>query len=89
MPDEGCTYDRVIKINLTELALHIIGPFTLDLCTPVSGMRERVTEQGWLLEVFSYLIGSCTISSFEDMAKRTNLTKQALDAGLKFEVPLT
>jgi len=33
------------------------------------------------------LIGSCTNSSFEDMAKCANLTKQALDAGLKFKVP--
>merc|ERR1719336_3008688 len=85
--DEGCTYDRLIEINLSELGLHINGPFTPDLCTPVSGMRETATAKGWPLEVSSCLIGSCTNSSFEDMAKCAHLTKQALDAGLKFKVP--
>merc|ERR1712151_381871 len=87
VPDEGCTYDRVIEINLSELALHINGPFTPDLCTPVSNMRATATEKGWPLEVSSCLIGSCTNSSFEDMAKCANLAKQALEAGLKFKVP--
>merc|ERR1712003_417667 len=87
VPDEGCTYDRVIEINLSELALHINGPFTPDLCTPVSAMRATAEEKGWPLEVSSCLIGSCTNSSFEDMAKCAHLTKQALDAGLKFKVP--
>jgi len=86
-PDEGCTYDRVIEINLSELALHINGPFTPDLCTPVSKMRVVAPEKGWPLEVSSCLIGSCTNSSFEDMAKCAHLAKQALDAGLKFKVP--
>jgi len=72
---------------LSELGLHINGPFTPDLCTPVSGMRETATAKGWPLEVSSCLIGSCTNSSFEDMAKCAHLTKQALDAGLKFKVP--
>merc|ERR1712151_342945 len=84
VPDEGCTYDRVIEINLSELALHINGPFAPDLCTPVSNMRATATEKGWPLEVSSCLIGSCTNSSFEDMAKCANLAKQALDAGLKY-----
>merc|ERR1712003_253477 len=87
VPDEGCTYDRVIEINLSELALHINGPFTPDLCTPVSAMRATAEEKGWPLEVSSCLIGSCTNSSFEDMARCAHLTKQALDAGLKFKVP--
>jgi len=85
VPDEGCVYDRDIEINLSELALHINGPVTPDLCTAVSNMRATATEKGWPLEVSSCLIGSCTNSSFEDMAKCANLTKQALDAGLKFK----
>ena len=50
-------------------------------------MRARATKEGWPLEVSSCLIGSCTNSSYEDMAKCAHLTKQALDAGLKFKVP--
>ena len=30
-PDEGCEYDRVIEINLSELEPQINGPFTPDL----------------------------------------------------------
>merc|ERR1712190_199831 len=63
------------------------GPFTPDLCTPVSNMRATATEKGWPEEVSSCLIRSCTNSSFEDMARCANLTKQGLDAGLKFKVP--
>ena len=29
------------------------------------------------------MIGSCTNSSYEDMARSANLAKQALDAGIK------
>jgi aconitate hydratase len=29
------------------------------------------------------MIGSCTNSSYEDMARAANLAKQALDAGIK------
>ena len=39
------------------------------------------------MDISSALIGSCTNSSYEDMAKCSNLTKQALEAGLKFKVP--
>ena len=86
-PDEGCVYDRVIEINLDELGPHINGPFTPDLCTAVADMPERSKKEGWPNAVSSCLIGSCTNSSFEDMAKAAHLTKQALDAGLKFKVP--
>ena len=50
-------------------------------------MPERSKKEGWPNAVSSCLIGSCTNSSFEDMAKAAHLTKQALDAGLKFKVP--
>lgn len=35
-PDEGCEYDQVIEINLSELEPHINGPFTPDLAHPLS-----------------------------------------------------
>ena len=87
VPDEGCTYDRVIEIDLDTLAPHINGPFTPDLCTAVADMKARVEAEGWPNAISSGLIGSCTNSSYEDMAKCANLTKQALDAGLKFKIP--
>jgi len=87
IPDEGCTYDKVIEIDLNSLAPGINGPFTPDLWTSVSDLGRTAEEKGWPLEVSSGLIGSCTNSSYEDMAKCANLTKQALDAGLKFKAP--
>jgi len=87
MPDEGCTYDEVIEIDLTTLSPAINGPFTPDLWTAVNDLGARAEKDGWPLEVSSALIGSCTNSSYEDMAKCANLTKQALDAGLRFKSP--
>ena len=42
---------------------------------------------GWPLEVSAGLIGSCTNSSYEDMARVVNLVQQANKAGLKFKKP--
>ncbi len=42
---------------------------------------------GWPLEVSAGLIGSCTNSSYEDMARVVSLVKQANAAGLKFKKP--
>ena len=33
--DEGCQYDELIEINLSELEPHVNGPFTPDLATPI------------------------------------------------------
>ena len=87
VPDEGCSYDELFEINLDTLEPHINGPFTPDLCTAVADMKGATEKNGWPNEISSCLIGSCTNSSFEDMAKSANLTKQALDAGLKFKAP--
>ena len=87
VPDAGCEYDRIVQIDLDSLAPHINGPYTPDLCTPVSQLKERAAQEGWPVEISSCLIGSCTNSSYEDMAKCANLTKQALDAGLKYAIP--
>ena len=87
VPDEGCEYDRVICIDLDSLAPRINGPYTPDLSTPVALLGARAKENGWPIDISSCLIGSCTNSSYEDMAKCANLTKQALEAGLKFRIP--
>merc|ERR1719276_573663 len=60
VPDEGCKYDKLYEINLSELKCHINGPFTPDLCTPCSGMKEKAEKEGWPMEVSAGLIGSCT-----------------------------
>ena len=49
--DEGAEYDQVIEIDLNTLEPHINGPFTPDLATPVSKMKETAIANGWPLEV--------------------------------------
>jgi aconitate hydratase len=80
--DEGCQYDQIIEINLSELEPHINGPFTPDLATPLSEFKNAVEKNGWPEELKVGLIGSCTNSSYEDMCRVSSLIKQALDNGV-------
>lgn len=81
--DEGAHYDEIVEINLSELEPHINGPFTPDLATPVSKMRETADANGWPMKVSVGLIGSCTNSSYEDMSRSASLARQALQRGMK------
>lgn len=76
-------FDEVIEINLDELEPHINGPFTPDLATPISKMREEAIKNGWPLEVKAGLIGSCTNSSYEDISRAASLAKQAAEKKIK------
>ncbi|XP_033998690.1 aconitate hydratase, mitochondrial [Trematomus bernacchii] len=89
VPDNGCEYDQVVEINLSELKPHINGPFTPDLAHPVSEIGATAKKSGWPLEVKVGLIGSCTNSSYEDMGRAASLAKQALDKGLKCKAQFT
>ena len=82
-------YDQLIEINLSELEPHINGPFTPDLATPVSKMKETAKENGWPLNVSVGLIGSCTNSSYEDISRAASIAKQAVDKGLKAKSEFT
>ena len=81
--DEGCVYDQVIEINLSDLKPYLNGPFTPDNATPVSEMHAALKANDWPEEVSAALIGSCTNSSYEDMGRCANIVKQATDKGLK------
>ena len=83
--DEGAEYDEVIEINLSELKPLINGPFTPDLCTPVSEIGARAEREGWPTEVKVGLIGSCTNSSYEDMTRSASIARQALEKGIQFK----
>ena len=75
-------FDELIEINLSELEPHINGPFTPDRGTPVSKMKEEATKNGWPLKVEWGLIGSCTNSSYEDMARAASIVEQAVAHGI-------
>ena len=75
-------FDEIIEINLDELTPHINGPFTPDLATPVSEMKDRLKSNGWPLKIEWGLIGSCTNSSYEDLSRAASIAKQAVDKKL-------
>ena len=75
-------FDEIIEINLSELEPHVNGPFTPDLATPISKMKEEAAKNGWPLKVEWGLIGSCTNSSYEDLSRAASIAKQALAKGL-------
>ena len=76
-------YDQLIEINLSELEPRLNGPFTPDLMTPVSKMKETAAANGWPLDVEWGLIGSCTNSSYEDLTRAASIAQQAIDKGLE------
>jgi aconitate hydratase len=75
-------FDQLIEINLSELEPHINGPFTPDRGTPVSKMKEEAAANGWPIKVEWGLIGSCTNSSYEDMARAASIVNQAVELGI-------
>jgi aconitate hydratase len=76
-------FDQLIEIDLSTLEPHLNGPFTPDLATPVSKMRETAKKNDWPMEIEWGLIGSCTNSSYEDLTRAASIARQALDKGLE------
>ena len=82
-------FDQVIEINLSELEPHLNGPFTPDLATPISKMKEAAEANGWPTKIEVGLIGSCTNSSYEDISRAVSLAKQVKEKGLKLAAEFT
>ncbi len=82
-------FDQVIEINLSELEPHLNGPFTPDLATPISQMKEAAAKNGWPTKIEFGLIGSCTNSSYEDISRAVSLAKQVDEKGLKLKANFT
>ena len=76
-------FDQLIEINLDELEPYLNGPFTPDLATPISKMKEVAAENGWPMKIEVGLIGSCTNSSYEDISRAVSVAKQVEEKGLK------
>ncbi len=76
-------FDQLIEIDLSTLEPHLNGPFTPDLATPISQMKEAAGKNEWPMDVEWGLIGSCTNSSYEDISRAASIAQQAVDKGLK------
>lgn len=82
-------FDQVIEINLSQLEPHLNGPFTPDLATPISKMKEEAVKNNWPLQIQVGLIGSCTNSSYEDISRAASLARQVADKNLKTKAEFT
>src|SRR5215471_1446209 len=76
-------YDQVLYLDLSTLEPYVNGPFTPDLATPISKMKEAVEKNGWPSKLEVALIGSCTNSSYEDISRSASIVKDAKSKGLK------
>jgi aconitate hydratase len=81
-------FHKLIKIDLSQLEPHIVGPHTPDLARPISYMAEDVKNNKYIDAISVALIGSCTNSSYEDMSRAASIAEQANVKGLKVKVPL-
>ena len=75
-------FDQIIEINLSELEPHINGPFSPDIATPISKMKDVLRENDWPRKIDWGLIGSCTNSSYEDLSRASSIANQAVNKNL-------
>ncbi|MGB9169429.1 MAG: aconitate hydratase, partial [Nitrososphaeraceae archaeon] len=76
-------FDNLIRIDLSSLEPHIVGPHTPDLARPISKMKEDVLRNNYIDDISVALIGSCTNSSYEDMSRASDVAEQAHKNGLQ------
>src|SRR5687767_6229343 len=76
-------YDQLIHLDLNTLEPYLNGPFTPDLATPISQLKDVMEKNGWPSKIEVALIGSCTNSSYEDISRSASIAKDAINKGLK------
>jgi aconitate hydratase len=76
-------YDQLLELDLDKLEPYLNGPFTPDLATPISKLKEVAGKNGWPDKIEVALIGSCTNSSYEDISRSASIVKDAMNKGLK------
>src|SRR6516164_324530 len=83
-------YDRVIRLDLSVLEPHVVGPHSPDRARPVSKFASEIADSGngFVDKISTTLIGSCTNSSYEDMSRAADIAVQATAQGIKAVVPL-
>src|SRR5687768_13973577 len=76
-------YDQLLHLDLNTLEPYLNGPFTPDLATPISQLKDVMEKNGWPSKIEVALIGSCTNSSYEDISRSASIAKDAINKGLK------
>ena len=82
-------FDRVVRLDLSTLEPHVVGPHSPDRARPISKLAAEVADarNGFPDKISTALIGSCTNSSYEDMSRSADVAEQAKAHGLKAAVP--
>ena len=83
-------YDRVVRLDLSQLEPHVVGPHTPDRARPISHLAAELADpaNGFVDTIANALIGSCTNSSYEDMSRAADVAAQVKWHGLAAAVPL-
>ena len=87
--DPGKYYDTVVELDLSKLEPYIVGPHSPDRARPISKLAAEVADpkNGFIDQISTALIGSCTNSSYEDMSRSADVAEQAKAHGIKAGVP--
>ena len=87
--DPDSYFDQVVRIDLSTLEPHVVGPHSPDRARPISEMAAEIADgdNGFIDSISAALIGSCTNSSYEDMSRAADVAEQAAARGLKSAVP--
>jgi aconitate hydratase len=83
--DPEAHYDRVVRLDLSTLEPHVVGPHSPDRARPISRLAAEVSDpkNGFIDKISAALVGSCTNSSYEDMSRSADVARQATARGLK------
>lgn len=76
-------FDKVIEINLSEVEPHLNGPFSPDLAHTINDLKAAAEENNYPINMEVGLIGSCTNSSYNDMARAASIARDAIAKGVK------
>ena len=82
-------YDLVVRLELSKLEPHVVGPHSPDRARSISRLAAEVANAGneFVDDISTALIGSCTNSSYEDMSRAADVADQAKAHGLNSAVP--
>ena len=78
-------FNRLVEIDLSRLEPQVVGPHSPDRARPISRLAAEVADpaNGFIDEIDTSLIGSCTNSSYEDMSRAADVARQASAHGVK------
>ncbi|MEQ1506729.1 MAG: aconitase family protein, partial [Myxococcota bacterium] len=83
-------YDRVLRLDLSTLEPHVVGPHRPDRARPLSALAQEVADpaSGLRDPIAAALIGSCTNASYQDLCRVADVARQAIRRGLSAASPV-